>query len=305
MLNPSMRRARFSTSIQTEVKKHTKNLLNLYNQPSSLILSRGKGSVLYDTAGKKYLDFNAGIAVNALGHGDAGVVAEIADQAAKLIHISNLYHNEYAGPLATAICDAIIPKDNWKDHKVFFSNSGTEANEAAIKFCRKYAKYTFPDKAQKVDVLSFGGAFHGRTFGSLSATHTAKYQTPFFPLLSGFKAAPFNDTSAALSAITDNVCAVLVEPIQGEGGIHPATNDFLAAVRKQCDLVGALLVADEIQCGLGRSGSIFAYQKTGIVPDVLTLVDISFFTVGKAFSKWLSPWSNDYWWESCKCNQTR
>ena len=249
--------------------KYSKSVLGLYGRPP-IVMSHGKGALLYDITGKEYLDFNAGIAVNALGHGDEKVAQVLGEQAKKLIHISNLYHNEYAGPLASALVSHMPPKGEWKEQGVFFCNSGTEANEAAIKFARNYAKYTYKNP-EKYEIVSFSNAFHGRTMGSLSATHTQKYQAPFLPLVPGFKKAIYNDIDSVQRTITGNTCAVIMEPIQGEGGVHAGSPEFLEAVRKQCDKVGALLILDEIQCGLSRTGSVFAYQQTGIVPDILSL----------------------------------
>ncbi|RKO99269.1 hypothetical protein CXG81DRAFT_14735 [Caulochytrium protostelioides] len=256
------------------IAEDKQSLLQVYAQPDDVVISHGKGCYLYDTDGRKFLDLNAGIAVNALGHGDPEFVAVIQQQAAKIVHLSNLYHNEHAGPLAKKMLDAVGPVGPFaQGGKVFFSNSGTEANEAAIKFARKYARVAHPDKPNKTRIISFERAFHGRTLGSLSATPAAKYQAPFMPLVPGFVHTPYNDIEAFLAAIDETVCAVMIEPVQGEGGIHPATPGFLTAVREACDRVGALMVADEIQAGLGRTGTVFAYQGLAhaVVPDVITI----------------------------------
>ncbi|KAI8909143.1 acetylornithine aminotransferase apoenzyme [Gorgonomyces haynaldii] len=246
-----------------------KHILGVYAKPQ-FVITHGKGCHLYDNRGKEYLDFCAGIAVNALGHGDKQVAQTLYEQAQKIIHLSNLYHNEHAGKLADLLCDPIKPKGNWRNHQVFFSNSGTEANEAAFKFARKYAKEKHPNNPQKIQILSFTHAFHGRTFGALSATANEKYQKPFLPLVPGFVTKPFNDL-ASLDHISKDTCAVIVEPIQGEGGVTPATDAFLSKMRQKCDEHDVLLIADEIQCGLGRSGSLYAYEQTPIVPDIMTL----------------------------------
>ncbi|KNC96386.1 acetylornithine and succinylornithine aminotransferase [Spizellomyces punctatus DAOM BR117] len=262
-------------STTTQLAEDAKYLLQLYPRPD-VIFTKGEGCYLYDQAGRKFLDLNAGIAVNALGHGDKQVQEIISDQAGKLIHLSNLYHNEHAGKFAKMIVDSLpqTKEGNMgKGSKVFFCNSGTEANEAALKFGRKWGRRNIKagETNTKTTVVSFSNAFHGRSMGALSATPTVKYQTPFMPLLPGFVSAPFNDIEAAKQLIDENVCAVIVEPVQGEGGIFPASQEFLHTLRSRCDEVGALLIFDEIQCGLGRTGKLFAYENYGVAPDILTL----------------------------------
>ncbi len=226
------------------------------------VLDHGRGCWLYDTEGKAYLDCAAGIAVNALGHADPELVATLREQAGKLWHVSNLYHTAPQVRLATQLCETSFAD------RVFFTNSGAEANEGAFKFARKWARDTFgPDKTA---IVAFTGAFHGRTFGALAATPREKYQAAFRPLLPGVRIAPFNDLDGTAAVMGDDVCAVIIEPVQGEGGIHPATPEFLAGLRALCDRHNALLIFDEIQCGLGRTGQLWAYQAAGVTPDILT-----------------------------------
>ena len=224
---------------------------------------RGEGVYLYDEAGVRYLDFAAGIAVTALGHSDPEWTDAVSDQAGQLCHVSNLFHTEPQLELARRLVEASFAD------RIFFCNSGTEANEAALKFARKWARtHHGPEKAE---ILAFEGGFHGRTFGSLSVTHNPKYRQPFAPLVPGVSFAPFNDLAAAEAAISDRTCAVIVEPIQGEGGVHPAKSAFLRGLRALCDQHDALLIFDEIQCGLGRTGQLWAYKAYRVGPDIMTL----------------------------------
>ena len=234
------------------------------------VLVRGEGVRVFDNEGREYLDGMAGIAVNALGHNDPQVVAALRAAADGLIHVSNLFHTEPQVLLARSLV-----KSSFAD-RVFFCNSGTEAVEGALKFARKYARHAFPQRGptsgeDKTRIVAFAGSFHGRTMGALSATATEKYRTPFEPLIPGVRFAPFNDPVAAEESITDDVCAVIVEPVQGEGGVHLATPNFLECVRAACDRTGALLICDEVQCGLGRTGHLWAYQAYGITPDLMAL----------------------------------
>ncbi len=226
------------------------------------VLDHGQGCWVYDTAGNAYLDCMAGIAVNALGHAHPDLIAALVQQANTLWHVSNLYHTAPHVRVAQKLCESSFAD------KVFFTNSGAEANEGAFKFARKFAREHFGP--EKTAIVAFTGAFHGRTFATLAATPREKYQAPFRPLLPGVRIAPFNDLAGASSVIGDDVCAVIVEPIQGEGGIHPATPAFLAGLRELCDRHNALLIFDEIQCGLGRSGTLWAHQAGGVLPDILT-----------------------------------
>lgn len=233
-----------------------------YRRPP-VVFTRGEGVYVYDAQGRRYLDFVAGIAVCALGHADPGVAAVVAEQARCLVHLSNLYHTEPHLRLA----EALVAR-SFAD-RVFFCNSGAEAVEAALKFARKYARVRFG--GHKVGFVAFTHGFHGRTMGALSVTEKAAYREPFAPLVPGVTFAPFNDVEAARAAITEETCAVIVEPIQGEGGVHVATPEFLQALRERCDAVGALLIFDEVQCGLGRTGTLWAYEAYGVEPDLLTV----------------------------------
>ncbi|KAI8343678.1 pyridoxal phosphate-dependent transferase [Chlamydoabsidia padenii] len=244
-----------------------------YGRPD-IILDRGKGSYVYDTLGREYLDFTAGIAVVGLGHADDGVAKVLADQAQKLVHTSNLYHNEHAGALAELLVETTNrhngDKTPWAS-KIFLSNSGTEANEGALKFARKWGKHHGGNNKYKV--VAFTNAFHGRSMGALSATFNPKYQAPFAPLIPGFVTAPYNDIDGALKVIDQDTCGVIIEPFQGEGGVHAASEPFLKALRQRCDRMDALLIYDEIQCGLGRTGKLWAHQHYGedCQPDILTM----------------------------------
>ena len=222
----------------------------------------GKGSWLFDEEGNRYLDFIAGIATSSLGHGHPALVGAIQEQAGELIHCSNLYEIPLQAEAAQMLTEAT------GFDKVFFCNSGTEAIEAAIKLARKHAYETYGP--EKHEVLTFTKSFHGRTYGSLSATGQATYQEAFGPMVPGFTYAPFGNLEAAKEEIGPQTAAVLVEPIQGEGGINVAPEGFLEGLRDLCDEHGALLVFDEVQTGAGRTGHLYAYQGVGVVPDVLT-----------------------------------
>ena len=222
----------------------------------------GKGSWLFDEKGNRYLDFIAGISTNALGHGHPALVEAIQDQAGELIHCSNLYEI----PLQAEVAEMLTGATDFD--KVFFCNSGTEAVEAAVKLARKHAYETHGP--EKHEVLTFTKSFHGRTYGSLSATAQATYQAAFGPMVPGFVHTPFGDLEAAKEAVGPQTAAVLVEPLQGEGGINPAPEGFLEGLRELCDEHGALLIFDEVQTGAGRTGHLYAYQGVGVVPDVLT-----------------------------------
>ncbi|KAI9310081.1 pyridoxal phosphate-dependent transferase [Dichotomocladium elegans] len=252
------------------VERFNQYTMSTYGRPN-LIVSRGKGCYVYDTDDRAYLDFTAGIAVVALGHSDDGVAKVLQEQAQKLVHTSNLYYNETAGQLAEMLVTTTRASSSSSDwaSKVFLANSGTEANEAALKFARKWGKHVKGDDKHKI--VSFVHGFHGRSMGALSATYNPKYQKPFAPLVPGFSSVPYNDIDAALAAIKDDTCGVIVEPVQGEGGVHPAKAEFLEALRKRCDEVNALLIFDEIQCGLGRTGKLWGHQHSGVSPDLLTM----------------------------------
>jgi len=238
-------------------------VLQTYKRPD-FVITGGQGSWLFDSEGKKYLDAGTGIAVSALGHGDEAVVGAIKEALAGPIHLSNLYHNEPMTLLARDLCDSCFAD------RVFFCNSGSEANEGAFKFARKYAREVLK-KEGKTGIVAFTGSFHGRSMGALAATATEKYRKPFEPLMGGVTFAEFNNIESAQTAITEETCAVIVEPIQGEGGVTPATPEFLKAVRQRCNEVEAILIFDEVQCGLGRTGSIWAHQGYGVEPDVMTI----------------------------------
>ena len=222
----------------------------------------GNGCVLKDVNGKEYLDCVAGIAVDCLGHNHPGLNAAIADQCQKIMHVSNLYWTE---PQIDAA--EMLVKASGLD-KVFFCNSGAEANEAALKLVRIYAKQFKSEYA--VEIIAMDHSFHGRTYGSITATGQEKYHKGLDPLLPGISHVPFNDFDALKAAVTDKTCAVLLEPIQGEGGIYPATKEFMEGVRKLCDEHDILLILDEIQCGMGRTGEMFAWQHYGVKPDIMT-----------------------------------
>lgn len=237
-------------------------LVPTYSRPN-VVFTRGQGSRLFDSQGKAYIDFAAGIAVTALGHGDPGWRSALTKQAAELDHVSNLFHSVPQIELAeklTASCFA---------DRVFFSNSGSEANEAALKFARKWARTNYGQ--EKTQVVAFEHGFHGRTMGSLSLTEKARYRDPFAPLVPGVTFVPLNDLKALQEAVTDRTCAVFVEPLQGEGGVRSAEARYLRLLRDVCDQHHALLVFDEVQCGLGRTGKLWAHEPSGVKPDVMTL----------------------------------
>jgi acetylornithine/N-succinyldiaminopimelate aminotransferase len=237
-------------------------ILQMYPRPD-FVLERGEGVYLFDTVGRRYLDCVAGIAVNALGYGDPDVGRAITEHAGGLIHTSNLYHTRPAGELAR-----LLVESSFAD-RVFLSNSGAEANEGALKFARKYAREHGGEG--KTMIVAFSGSFHGRTMGAVAVTHREKYRAPFMPVMPDVRFAPFNDLAAAEAVIGDDVCAVIVEPIQGEGGLSVATPEFLRGLRARCDAVGALLIFDEIQCGMGRTGTLWAYEPYGVRPDIMTV----------------------------------
>jgi predicted acetylornithine/succinylornithine family transaminase len=240
-----------------------KHIVQTYGR-GPMVLDHGRGVQVWDTEGNEYLDFMAGIAVNALGHADPGLGEVLAAQAAKLVHTSNLYLTVPQVQLAEK-----LTANSFAD-RVFFTNSGAEANETAIKFARKFARVT-AGVENKTQIVCFEHAFHGRTMGALALTPKAHYQDPFRPLMPDVVVAPFNDISALEKCIGPQTCAVFLEPVQGEGGIHPATPEFLRAMRARCEKVGALLVFDEVQCGLGRTGDLWAHTASGITPDIMTL----------------------------------
>ncbi len=252
---PDARITATSPAIEQEARVHVGTYAR---QP--LVIVRGAGCWVWDDAGNRYLDLVAGIAVNVLGHAHPAVADALAEQARTLLTTSNLYYTLPQLELAQALVDR-SPFD-----RVFFTNSGTEANEAAIKLARRAGK----DRGA-FEIISLAGSFHGRTLGSLAATGQPKYQEPFAPLPAGFIQLPINDGDALRAAVTDRTAAILLEPIQGESGIHPLTDEYLVAARELADATGALLILDEIQTGIGRTGTFFAFEQTPIVPDVATL----------------------------------
>ena len=227
-----------------------------------IVLERGDGACLYDITGKRYVDFLAGIAVNVLGYNYKPLVKAISEQAAKIIHVSNLYYTE---PQATAAAKLVKLSGM---NRAFFANSGAEANEGAIKIARKFAHQTAADKSQ---IITAWDSFHGRTLATLTATGQPKYHKGFEPLPAGFDYVHYNNIAELEEKISDKTCAVMLETIQGEGGVFPPENDYLQKVRELCDRYGALLIFDEIQSGIGRSGKFFAYEKYGVKPDIVTL----------------------------------
>ncbi len=236
----------------------TTALLPVYDR--DLVLVKGKGAHLWDESGREWLDFAAGIAVNGFGHGDRAIVSAIKKQAELLIHVSNYFHTRPGSLLAERLVRLAFPS------KVFFTNSGPEAVEGAMKFARRIGK-----EQGRTEFVAFEQSFHGRSMGALSITWTEKYRQPFEPLIAGVHFAPRNDLAALEAVVNARTAAVFVEPVQGEGGIHPASPEFLRGLAALCRERGALLVFDEVQCGLGRTGRMFAHQHSGVVPDILTI----------------------------------
>src|ERR1039457_6316860 len=244
------------------IDKADKYIMKTYGR-YPIVPVRGEGCRLWDADGKEYLDFLGGVAVNNLGHCHPKVVAALQKQAAVLIHCSNYYHIPQHIELAEILCT-----HSFAD-QAFFCNSGAEANEAAIKLARKYSREKFgPDR---YEIITAAVSFHGRTMATVSATGQEKVQRFFDPLLHGFKHLPFNDAAALAAAITPNSCAVMLEPIQGEGGVNIPGPNYLHEVRNICDRNGLLLILDEVQTGIGRTGKLFAYEHFGVAPDIMTL----------------------------------
>jgi acetylornithine/N-succinyldiaminopimelate aminotransferase len=247
------------TLLEWSAKYHTPN----YGSRAPIVLVRGDGVRVWDTDGREYLDFGAGIAVTSLGHCHPRVTGAIQEAAATLLHVSNLYHAAPQIHLAK-----LLVEHSFAD-RVFFSNSGAEANEAALKVARKYARERIA--SDRVEFVATRNSFHGRTFAALAATGQEKYQHGFEPLVPGFKHVPYNDLRAMERAIDNRTAGVIVECIQGEGGVHVADEAYLRGLRKLCDQSGALLILDEIQTGVARTGRLWAYQHYGIEPDIMTL----------------------------------
>jgi len=258
-------------------------ILHTYNR-FPVVFEKGEGVCLYDTEGKEYLDFAAGIAVNALGYHYPGYDEALKAQMDKLLHVSNLYYNV---PIAEA-GEKLVKASGLE--KVFFTNSGTEAIEGALKAAKKYAYIR--DGHSGHEIIAMNHSFHGRTIGALSVTGNAHYRDPFAPLMDGVKFADFNDINSVKEKITEKTCAILLETVQGEGGIFPAEQDFLDELRQICDEKDILLIFDEIQCGMGRTGNYFAWQAYGVKPDIMTCakalgcgVPVGAFVLGKKAAK--------------------
>jgi len=228
-----------------------------------IVLVRGDGMRVWDTEGHEYLDFGAGLAVTALGHSHPRVTGAIREAGATLLHVSNLYHNVPQIHLAKLLCEHSFAE------QVYFSNSGAEANETAIKLARKYGKERF--STDRYEIIATHNSFHGRTMAAVTATGQPKYHHGFEPLVPGFKHVPYNDLRAMERAVDNRTAAILVEPIQGEGGVHIPDDDYLPGLRKLCDESGALLILDEIQTGIGRTGRLWSYEHAGVEPDVMTV----------------------------------
>jgi len=244
------------------IRNEARYILGTYSRPE-FVIERGKGCYLYDTSGKRYLDLVSGIGVNALGYGDMPLSKVISEQARKLIHCSNLYYTAPHVELAE-----LLVKNSFAD-KVFFCNSGAEAIEGAMKLARKWAQKNLG--GERWGFVAFSGSFHGRTFGALALTDREKYRMPFEPLVPGTRFARFGDAADAEAKMGVDTCAVVVEPVQGEGGVNPAGVDFILDLAEVCRRRNVLLIFDEVQCGLGRTGKLFAYQHYGVVPDILCL----------------------------------
>lgn len=247
--------------MNTYIEQTEQDLVHTYNR-FPVVLDRGEGVYLYDTEGNKYLDFAAGIAVCGLGYGNKELNDALKEQIDMLMHTSNLYYNTTCGKAAQAL------KKASRMDRVFFTNSGTEAIEGALKAARKYA---WKKGSGRFEFIAMENSFHGRTMGAVSVTGTESYRTPFEPLIQGVKFAKFNDLDSVKALVNDKTCAILLEPLQGEGGINPATQEFMSGIRKICDEEGILMICDEIQCGMGRTGSMFAWQAYGTKPDIMTM----------------------------------
>jgi acetylornithine/N-succinyldiaminopimelate aminotransferase len=249
-------------AVAAALRDTTRYLMNTYQRPP-VMFTRGQGCYLYDARGKKYLDFVGGLAVNALGHAHPRLVSVLRRQAGRMIHISNLYHHPYQGPLARKLA-------NWAGmDRVFLCNSGTEAVEGALKLARLAARKR--GAVGKTRILALENSFHGRTMGAVSITHTPKYREPFEPLIPGVEFVRVNDVADLTAKFDDTVCALVVEAIQGEGGVHPVSGPFWTRARELTSQYGAALIADEIQCGLGRTGRPFGYQRYMGQPDIVVI----------------------------------
>ena len=250
-------------SMNDKMQHAEESILHTYNR-FPVMFDHGEGCYLYDTDGNQYLDFAAGIAVNSLGYHYPGYDEALKEQIDKLTHISNLYYNE---PMSEA-GEKLVKASGMS--KAFFTNSGTEAIEGALKAARKYAYTKYGEKAEKYEIIAMNHSFHGRSMGALAVTGNAHYREPFEPLIGGVKFADFNDLDSVKAQITDKTCAIITEVVQGEGGIYPAQQEFVDGLRAICDEKDIILIFDEIQCGMGRTGNYFAWQAYGVKPDIMT-----------------------------------
>lgn len=248
-------------AVNEYIQKTEENLVHTYNR-FPVTFERGEGVYLYDTEGKKYLDFAAGIAVSGLGYGNEELNSVLKGQIDKLLHISNLYYNTTCGKAAEALSRA-----SGMD-LVFFTNSGTEAIEGALKAARKYA---WKKNTGRYEYIAMKNSFHGRSMGALSVTEHEAYRTPFEPLIPGVRFAEFNDLDSVRKQVNEKTCAIILEPLQGEGGINAATKEFMEGIRKICDEEQILMICDEIQCGMARTGNMFAWQGYGVKPDIMAM----------------------------------
>ena len=249
------------SNMNQQMDKAENALLHTYNR-FPVVFDHGKGVYLYDTDGKEYLDFAAGIAVSALGYGDEIYTTALKNQVDKLLHVSNLYYNQPTTDAAEK-----LKKASGMD-RVFFTNSGTEAIEGALKAARKYSFEKYGK--ERYEIVAMNHSFHGRSMGAVSVTGTEKYRIPFEPLIGGVKFAEYNDLESVKAAVSEKTCAIILETVQGEGGIYPAEPAFLQGIKALCEEKDILLILDEIQCGMGRTGYMFAYQAYNVMPDILT-----------------------------------
>uniref|UniRef100_A0A804PRM4 acetylornithine transaminase n=1 Tax=Zea mays TaxID=4577 RepID=A0A804PRM4_MAIZE len=259
-------RRELSAASLAVVDGEARYLVGTYKR-SRVVFEHGRGCKLYDTDGREYLDMAAGIAVTALGHADPDVCATIAEQAGKVVHVSNVFYTKPQVELAKRLVEVSFAD------RAFFASTGTEANEAAIKFSRKFQRAAHPESGDPpTEFLAFSSSFHGRTMGAVALTSKSQYREPFAPVMPGVTFVDYGDLEAAKKFVrSGRVAAVFVEPVQGEGGIHSATREFLQGLRDACDEAGALLVFDEVQCGFGRTGHLWAHEAYGVEPDIMTL----------------------------------
>lgn len=247
--------------VNNKIQAAEENLLHVYNR-FPVVLDHGKGVYLYDSDGKEYLDFAAGIAVCGLGYGNEELNNALKEQIDKLCHTSNLFYHESCGEAAKEL-NRVSGMD-----RVFFTNSGTEANEGALKAARRYA---YTKKNGRYEFIAMENSFHGRSFGAVSVTGHDSYREPFEPVLPGVKFAKFNDLDSVKALVSGKTCAIILEPLQGEGGINLATQEFMEGIRKICDDNDILMICDEVQCGMARTGTTFAWQGFGVKPDIITM----------------------------------